>query len=130
MTIHITLFPDIDIKNYILEHKKNTPKQKLKSILNNIMSKSLVEELACIFWNDYKNIGLAEISNQVIEDISNQLTNWVLLPATTEGYRTAEVTSLRCQYKAFKFKKYGGKKSKGLIFYWRSFGCHWAFRRL
>ncbi len=29
--IKINLFPDIDIKNYIFEHKKTTPKQKLKS---------------------------------------------------------------------------------------------------
>ena len=115
-TININLFPDIDIKNYILEHKKNTPKQKLKSILNNIMSKSLVEELACIFWNDYKNIGLAEISNQVIEDISNQLTNWVLLPATTEGYRTAEVTLCGVNTKHLSSKNMEVKNQKGLYF--------------
>ena len=114
--IKINLFPDIDIKNYIFEHKKNTPKQKLKSILNNIMSKSLVEELACIFWNDYKNIGLAEISNQVIEDISNQLTNWVLLPATTEGYRTAEVTLCGVNTKHLSSKNMEVKNQKGLYF--------------
>ena len=114
--ININLFPDIDIKNYIFEHKKNTPKQKLKSILNNIMSKSLVEELACIFWNDYKNIGLAEISNQVIEDISNQLTNWVLLPATTEGYRTAEVTLCGVNTKHLSSKNMEVKNQKGLYF--------------
>ena len=114
--IKINLFPDIDIKNYIFEHKKNTPKQKLKSILNNIMSKSLVQELACIFWNDYKNIGLAEISNQVIEDISNQLTNWVLLPATTEGYRTAEVTLCGVNTKHLSSKNMEVKNQKGLYF--------------
>ena len=114
--IKINLFPDIDIKNYIFEHKKNTPKQKLKSILNNIMSKSLVEEIACIFWNDYKDIGLAEISNQVIEDVSNQLTNWVLLPATTEGYRTAEVTLCGVNTKHLSSKNMEVKNQKGLYF--------------
>ena len=114
--ININLFPDFDIKNYIFEHKKNTPKQKLKSILTNIMSKSLVEELSCIFWNDYKDIGLAEMSNQVIEDVSNQLTNWVLLPATTEGYRTAEVTLCGVNTKHLSSKNMEVKNQKGLYF--------------
>lgn len=114
--ININLFPDFDIKNYIFEHKKNTPKQKLKSILTNIMSKSLVEELSCIFWNDYKDIGLAEMSNQVIEDVSNQLTDWVLLPATTEGYRTAEVTLCGVNTKHLSSKNMEVKNQKGLYF--------------
>ena len=114
--ININLFPDFDIKNYIFEHKKNTPKQKLKTILTNIMSKSLVEELSCIFWNDYKDIGLAEMSNQVIEDVSNQLTNWVLLPATTEGYRTAEVTLCGVNTKHLSSKNMEVKNQKGLYF--------------
>jgi len=114
--ININLFPDFDIKNYIFEHKKNTPKQKLKSILTNIMSKSLVEELSCIFWNDYKDIGLAEMSNQVIEDVSSQLTNWVLLPATTEGYRTAEVTLCGVNTKHLSSKNMEVKNQKGLYF--------------
>ena len=114
--IKINLFPDIDIKKYIFDHKKNTPKQKLKSVFTNIMSKSLVEELASIFWNDHKDIGLAEISNQVIEDISNQLTNWVLLPATTEGYRTAEVTLCGVNTKHLSSKNMEVKNQKGLYF--------------
>ena len=114
--IKINLFPDIDIKKYIFDHKKNTPKQKLKSVFTNIMSKSLVEELASIFWNDHKDIGLAEISNQVIADISNQLTNWVLLPATTEGYRTAEVTLCGVNTKHLSSKNMEVKNQKGLYF--------------
>ena len=114
--IKINLFPDIDIKKYIFDHKKNTPKQKLKSVFTNIMSKSLVEELASIFWNDHKDISLAEISNQVIEDISNQLTNWVLLPATTEGYRTAEVTLCGVNTKHLSSKNMEVKNQKGLYF--------------
>jgi predicted Rossmann fold flavoprotein len=114
--IKINLFPDIDIKKYIFDYKKNTPKQKLKSVFTNIMSKSLVEELASIFWNDHKDIGLAEISNQVIADISNQLTNWVLLPATTEGYRTAEVTLCGVNTKHLSSKNMEVKNQKGLYF--------------
>jgi hypothetical protein len=45
-----------------------------------------------LFWPTFAETALAEIPDQVLRVVAGQLSAWMLKPAGTEGYRTAEVT--------------------------------------
>ena len=90
--IIINLLPSINASKVLLDEKDKYPKTLIRNMLNNYLPKALVLELEEIFWFDYKNHPLAEISKENIRQIGNLLNAWKLRPAATEGYRTAEVT--------------------------------------
>jgi hypothetical protein len=45
-----------------------------------------------LLWSEYSERALAEIADAGLRSLAGNLHNWVLRPAGTEGYRTAEVT--------------------------------------
>jgi len=49
-------------------------------------------ELEKLWWPDLARKPIREISDQQLRDIASQLNAWQIKPASTEGYRTAEVT--------------------------------------
>jgi predicted flavoprotein YhiN len=46
-----------------------------------------------LWWPDYQDRPLADWPNAQIERVGNLFNGWEIVPAGTEGYRTAEVTS-------------------------------------
>jgi predicted Rossmann fold flavoprotein len=90
--ISINLFPKIDVEAFIKYSKKNTPKQKLRTIISSKLPNAIVDELEHIFWPDFADLRLGEWSNNQIEALSKNLHAWNIKPSSTEGYRTAEVT--------------------------------------
>ena len=58
----------------------------------NTLPRALVLEFERLWWPASAEKPLAELSDQTLRNIAEQLRGWPIKPAATEGYRTAEVT--------------------------------------
>ncbi|MGI9291198.1 MAG: NAD(P)/FAD-dependent oxidoreductase [Gammaproteobacteria bacterium] len=90
--IHVNLLPDRDASAWLLKAKSEQPKVTLNKALGMALPKKLVQELQLLWWPGAGDTRLAEVPAALLTEIGNNLNNWVLKPAATEGYRTAEVT--------------------------------------
>lgn len=90
--IHLNLLPEHDAAKLLLEAKAEQPKTVLRTVLSDIIPRALVLELQSFNWEASAEKPLAEIPDNFLRQIADQLNDWVLRPSGTEGYRTAEVT--------------------------------------
>lgn len=90
--ISLDLLPDNGSDQLLLDAKRDSPGAQITKILSALLPKRLVTELIDLWWPQYKNTALTEIPDQKLQALQTLLHNWVLTPAGTEGYRTAEVT--------------------------------------
>ena len=114
--ISINLFPKINIEDFIKNSKKNTPKQKLRTIISSQLPKAVVDELENLFWPKFAELRVGEWSNNQIEILSRNLHAWNIKPSSTEGYRTAEVTLCGIDTKDISSKTMEVIGQKGLYF--------------
>ncbi len=128
-TISINLCPDVDLKKYLLENKKQE-KRKLKNILREIKFKEGQAEFAkinrgAIFPDNFVDYlaeendldrPLAEYANDALEKLANRLQNWQVAPTGTEGYAKAEVTTGGIDTNELNSKTMEVKKVPGLYF--------------
>ncbi len=114
--IAINLIPNEDIYSWLLNTKENHPKQKLKNILEQKLSKSLVDQLGQLYFTDIAQKPITDIKNTDLESLAKILSNWRLKPADTEGYRTAEVTLGGINTDEISSKTFECKKHPGLFF--------------
>ena len=91
-SISINLLPDDNAEELLLSLKHSHPKSLLRNALSDKFSKSLCQELQKLWWSSDSGKPLADFSDMRLREISENLSNWTLKPAGTEGYRTAEVT--------------------------------------
>ena len=94
--IEINLLPDIDTTALLIAHKKSHPKQLIRTVLadntDNQLPKKLLMALQTTLWEESKDIELANIKDERLQEIGSTINGWQLKPSGTEGYRTAEVT--------------------------------------
>jgi predicted Rossmann fold flavoprotein len=90
--ITINLMPDCDASEYLLDAKGHHGKSLVRTVLTQLLPKTLVNELEALLWSSYQTTPLAEIPDAVLRKIGSSLCAWMLKPSGTEGYRTAEVT--------------------------------------
>lgn len=90
--ISIDLLPGENIAARLLRMKREQPKSLLRTALGTLLPRALVAELQALFWPGQAELPLADFANSLLETIGRQMAAWSLLPAGTEGYRTAEVT--------------------------------------
>ncbi len=90
--ITVDLLPSVDVECLLLEAKLHKPKSILRSLLNEYLPKNLVLELESLWWQDCRERSVAEYSNDHLAEIASSLNAWQVVPAGTEGYKTAEVT--------------------------------------
>jgi predicted Rossmann fold flavoprotein len=91
-SIELDLLPEQDAATLLLAAKTSQPKALTRTILSEILPRALVLELQTLFWLQMAEKMLAEIADDRIREIAGELHRWLLKPAGTEGYRTAEVT--------------------------------------
>ena len=91
-TIVISLLPDYDASDLLQDWKQVHPKSLLRTQLDHQLPRKLVLELEQLWWPELAETALAEWPDTSLQAIAQKLGNWVLKPAGTEGYRTAEVT--------------------------------------
>tara|TARA_R110002124_G_scaffold281200_1_gene455247 strand:+ start:15797 stop:16993 length:1197 start_codon:yes stop_codon:yes gene_type:complete len=92
--VFIDILPDVDLLEILETHKQSYPEKLLKTVLSQYLPKSVVKyfldfELDHLNLND---VCLKQLNSQNLTIIEQLFKNWVIKPAGTEGYRTAEVT--------------------------------------
>ena len=90
--ISVNLLPDTDTESLLINAKRETPKSLIRTILNQHLPKNLVLELETLWWDTKKNKSLADCSHADLQEVARKLHHWEIIPAGTEGYKTAEVT--------------------------------------
>jgi len=111
--IKINLSPKLDVIKFLGDKKNSNPKQDI----NVIVSEILPRRLAYIICNENKVSGnVCELSNKVLNKLSNSINAWAINPTGSEGYRTAEVTLGGIDTDEISSKTMMSKKHQGLFF--------------
>jgi predicted Rossmann fold flavoprotein len=90
--ITLNLLPSTNAEEILSDAKINQPKALLRTVLSEYLPRALVLELQALLWSAASNQPMAEFPDVQLHDIAALLHAWTLKPASTEGYRTAEVT--------------------------------------
>ena len=88
----VNFLPDHDVSELLLNWKQQHPRTLIRSHLDHELPRKLVRELEQLYWLGLAETAMAEWSNTRLQTVARLLEAWVLKPAGTEGYRTAEVT--------------------------------------
>ena len=115
-SVSINLVPDESDDQWLVNAKNAESKSLLKTCLGQRLPKKLVAELEALWWPQESRTALAEFSNQRLQQIQQQLCQWQVKPAGTEGYRTAEVTLGGVDTDELSSKTMESKKQSGLYF--------------
>ncbi len=115
-TIEIDLLPALDASEWLLQTKVDQGKGRLKTVLQQQLPNALVGELVNLWWSEYSDKRLAELTDWQLIAIGKQLNNWCLKPSATEGYRTAEVTLGGVDTAGISSKTMEVKQQPGLFF--------------
>lgn len=91
-SIYINLIPDYDFLANLIEAKLNTPQLSMLQVLQRFLPKRLAETLGKFISGDDLQRELQTFNQKQLAGLAESYTNWVLKPAASEGYRTAEVT--------------------------------------
>ncbi len=114
--ITINLMPDCDASEYLLDAKGHHGKSLVRTVLTQLLPKTLVNELEALLWSSYQTTPLAEIPDAVLRKIGSSLSAWTLKPSGTEGYRTAEVTLRGIDTRHISSKTMECSEHRGLYF--------------
>ncbi|MFK7892694.1 MAG: NAD(P)/FAD-dependent oxidoreductase [Granulosicoccus sp.] len=90
--IHVNLVPEVIMPVVLQDAKRSQPKSLARTVLAKLLPKNVVVEFEALWWPDYKEQPMADWPNAMIERVGTLFNNWEIIPAGTEGYRTAEVT--------------------------------------
>lgn len=121
--ISINLFPDQDSLEWLKAQRDAKPNSEIQTVLSQHLTKRLAQTLI-EFWqlpgsglaNANLKLSLGQMSNELLEQLANQLSNWCIQPGGTEGYRTAEVTLGGIDTNEVSSKSFEAKKAPGLFF--------------
>lgn len=91
-TLTLDLLPGLDATRLLIDARANSGANRLKTILQRHLPRSLVAELQLLWWPESGDRALAEFSDASLKELGERLNNWILKPSSSEGYRTAEVT--------------------------------------
>jgi predicted Rossmann fold flavoprotein len=111
--VQINLLPHIDLPQWLPEQQAERPNTELKTLLAELFTKKMAGLLA-EQWFESKP--LKQYTHAELAAIAEQLANWTLLPAGTEGYRTAEVTLGGVDTREVSSKTMQSLKAPGLYF--------------
>ena len=111
--IKINLSPKINIIKFLGDRKNSNPKQDINVIVSEILPK----RLAHIICNENNVSGnICELSNKILNKLSNSINAWTINPTGSEGYRTAEVTLGGIDTDEISSKTMMSKQHPGLFF--------------
>jgi predicted Rossmann fold flavoprotein len=112
----VDFLPGKDIAELLLGAKRRQPRSLLRSVLSEHLPRALVLEQQALNWPTFSETPMAEIPDDTLRAISQQLAHWALQPAATEGYRTAEVTLGGVDTAALSSKTMEVQQQPGLFF--------------
>ena len=89
MTIEIDMAPHVDVAAALQQAKVHGGKHNVDKVLAEFLPKRLAQDL-CAAHGASGHI--SEIANERLVALARAVNHWELMPAGSEGYRTAEVT--------------------------------------
>lgn len=111
--VEIDLFPGMDLMQQLLALRQHRPKMELKTFLAEQLTKRVAQRW-CDLWLDNKPLG--ELEQTDLARVEAACKPWIVRPAGTEGYRTAEVTLGGVDTQALSSKTMEAKQHPGLYF--------------
>ena len=114
--ISVNLLPNLLAADWLRESKLSKSTSLLSTVLSQKLPKSLVKELASLWWPKAQLLFMAELSDGMLGEIGAKLNRWSLKPSSTEGYRTAEVTLGGVDTDAISSKTMEVREQPGLFF--------------
>lgn len=111
--IEIDWCPDTDLFTHLCQAKTERPKAELKTVLGHLHTKNWAS-VFCEHW--LTNQPINSYSEKQLQDIADKLHHWKIIPAGTEGYRTAEVTLGGVNTDDLSSKTMEAKQQPGLYF--------------
>lgn len=111
--VEINLLPDRSVPDWLAQQRQDRPNAELKTLLGEVFTKKMAQ-LLCEQWFPSKPI--KQYTHAELEGIADKLSAWQVVPAGTEGYRTAEVTLGGVDTREVSSKTMESLKSPGLYF--------------
>lgn len=111
--IEINLLPHLDLVEWLDQQRQERPNTELKTLLGELFTRKMATLLA-EHW--FVSKPLKQYSAAELEEVAQRLGHWRLVPAGTEGYRTAEVTLGGVDTREVSSKTMESLKSPGLYF--------------
>jgi predicted Rossmann fold flavoprotein len=111
--LNINLVPELDLAQFLMDKKQAGAKAELKNVLADILPKRFCEQFCRL---EKLTVPVNTLSPKQLEAVAHRLHNWQILPATTVGYRKAEVTRGGVDTKELSSTTMEAKKVKGLYF--------------
>ncbi|MCP1650310.1 NAD(P)/FAD-dependent oxidoreductase [Pseudomonas nitroreducens] len=112
-SISIDLLPRVDLPVWLVEQQRERPNSELKTLLGELFTKKMAGLLA-EQW--FVSRPMKQYTPGELKAIAEHLGDWQLVPAGTEGYRTAEVTLGGVDTREVSSKTLESLKSPGLYF--------------
>ncbi len=113
-SIQIDMAPDRDAMALLKQAKIQSPRQKLHTVLANLVPKRLAQVLADRIDAGERN--LADLPDKILHAAAAAINDWRVVPAGTEGYRTAEVTAGGVDTKELSSQTMEARAVPGLFF--------------
>ncbi|MFF7707622.1 aminoacetone oxidase family FAD-binding enzyme [Pseudomonas sp. NPDC007930] len=112
-SLAINLLPDRDSLAWLREQQAERPNSELRTLLGEVFTRKMAQLLADSW---FASKPMKQYTPAELEAIAAQLSAWELVPAGTEGYRTAEVTLGGVDTREVSSKTLESLKSPGLYF--------------
>ncbi|CAI3790201.1 putative protein [Pseudomonas sp. MM227] len=112
-TVEINLLPDHDALAWLQQQQAERPNSELKTLLGEVFTKKMANLLA-EHW--FVSKPMKQYTPAELQTVATTLGAWQLVPAGTEGYRTAEVTLGGVDTREVSSKTLESLKSPGLYF--------------
>jgi len=112
-TVEINLLPDHDALSWLQQHQQERPNAELKTLLGEVFTRKMATLLA-EQW--FVSKPMKQYTPAELAQVADKLGHWQIVPAGTEGYRTAEVTLGGVDTREVSSKTMESLKSPGLYF--------------
>jgi predicted Rossmann fold flavoprotein len=111
--VEINLLPDHDALEWVRGQRAAHPDSKLKTVLGEVFTKKMAALLADRW---FASKPMKQYTPAGLRDIAGKLGAWQVVPAGTEGYRTAEITVGGVDTREVSSKTMESLRSPGLYF--------------
>ena len=113
LSIRISLLPKADLLGALIASKRENPRRSIANALAEILPRRLANYLADLHgWSGI----MGETGDRKLAAIADLIHAWVVIPAGSEGYRTAEVTLGGVDTNALNSRTMEAKSLPGLYF--------------
>lgn len=114
--ITLNFLPDRDVVDLVKGWREVGEKSTLKNLMAQYLPKRFVSAWLALLDADLADKQVQHLSNDELEKLSQVLNAWTIVPAGTEGYRTAEVTRGGVDTDGISSKTFEAKGTPNLYF--------------